>query len=135
MRLMKPSAVLWFGLYSALGAASAAHGQCARWMPAPSLCVEGRAAAMLVHDLDGAGPLPPQLIVGGLFERAGGAGAEGILARNVAAWNGTNWTTLGSGFNDIRGLDYGGVQSLVTYGGALYLRDRAVIAEGERRSL
>jgi hypothetical protein len=75
---------------------------------------------MLVHDLDGAGPLPPQFIVGGLFERAGGAGAEGILARNIAAWNGTNWTTLGSGFNDLGGLDYGGVHSLVSYGGTLY---------------
>jgi len=48
-----------------------------------------------------------QLIVGGSFEVAGG-----VLAHNIASWDGTSWSALGSGANDW-------VRSLTVYDGSL----------------
>jgi trimeric autotransporter adhesin len=49
---------------------------------------------MTEWDPDGAGPLPPRLVVGGNFPMAGGNSA----IRQLAAFDGTTWTGFGSGF-------------------------------------
>ncbi len=99
-----------------------AAAQCSRWLPGPAPSPEGAAGCMLVTDLDGAGPLPSQLIVGGDFERAGGPAGEGTLARNIAAWDGTNWSTIGEGLNALSpGLfERRGLFALANYNGSLY---------------
>jgi trimeric autotransporter adhesin len=53
---------------------------------------EGSVQAMTVFDEDGPGPGKPALFVGGRFTSAGGQ-----PARNIARWNGTSWSALGSG--------------------------------------
>ncbi len=50
--------------------------------------------AMQTWDPDGPGPLPPDLIVGGVFDRAGT-----VNASRVARWNGTAWQALGAGLS------------------------------------
>ncbi len=48
--------------------------------------------ALAVFDDDGAGPHLPKLVAGGTFAVAGGQ-----TARRIAAWNGTSWSSLGTG--------------------------------------
>jgi len=48
--------------------------------------------ALCVYDEDGAGPLPPALFAGGDFSTAGGM-PIGVVAR----WNGSTWSSVGSG--------------------------------------
>jgi len=50
--------------------------------------------AIVPFDPDGAGPLPEELVVGGAFETVGG-----MPATYIARWNGTSWSTLGTGMN------------------------------------
>lgn len=50
--------------------------------------------SLAVWDDDGPGPHLPALYVGGYFSTAGG-----ITVNNVAKWNGTTWSALGSGFS------------------------------------
>ena len=45
--------------------------------------------ALTTFDPDGPGPLPRELMVGGLFETAGGQ-----PARSIASWNGTSWRAI-----------------------------------------
>jgi hypothetical protein len=61
---------------------------------------------LAVHDPDEAGPLPPQLIVGGIFSDAGG-----VAASNIAAWDGAAWSPLGAG---VTGEDFPYVYGLTT---------------------
>ena len=49
-----------------------------------------------------------ELYIGGLFSDAGG-----VAANNIAKWNGTNWSVVGTGIN-------GMIQTLVVYNGELY---------------
>jgi hypothetical protein len=58
--------------------------------------VDDSVAALAVFDVDGAGPQPAVLYVGGSFTNAGGAPAS-----HVAIWNGTTWSAAGEGVNDI----------------------------------
>jgi hypothetical protein len=46
-------------------------------------------ASMTVFDPDGPGPLPPQLVVGGYFDHAGG-----VPVHNLAVWNGQTWAAI-----------------------------------------
>ncbi|CAG1002888.1 hypothetical protein PHYC_03027 [Phycisphaerales bacterium] len=46
--------------------------------------------AVTTWDPDGAGPTQPWLVVGGEFTRFGG-----VTARNIAAWDGSQWRALG----------------------------------------
>ena len=48
--------------------------------------------SLTVWDPDGAGVQPPLLIAGGRFTTAGG-----VAARNIAQWDGTAWSSVGSG--------------------------------------
>jgi hypothetical protein len=51
--------------------------------------------ALEVWDPDGLGPLPAQLVAGGIFSTAGG-----LPVSNIARWNGKQWGPLGAGTND-----------------------------------
>jgi len=54
--------------------------------------LDGRARVLLVADPDGDGPIGESLIVGGDFSMAGANPAS-----RIAAWDGTNWHSLGQG--------------------------------------
>ena len=49
---------------------------------------------LTVYDNDGDGPTPPALYAGGNFTTAGG-----ISANHIAQWDGTSWSSLGSGID------------------------------------
>lgn len=53
-----------------------------------------------------------RLIVAGEFDSAGG-----LAARNIAAWNGSSWSTLGNGVNQ----DFASVFAVEEYAGKLYI--------------
>jgi hypothetical protein len=82
---------LCFGL---LVLSTPARAQCqAQWLPGNPLAgVDGDVNAMVAWDPDGAGPQEPVVVVGGKFAVAGG-----VLASNIALWDGTSWHPLGSG--------------------------------------
>jgi len=70
---------------------AAAHG--AGWDTAPGLPgLNGEVYAMTLWDDDGAGPNPPQLVAAGNFNTAGGSPAQ-----RIARWNGTSWSSIGTG--------------------------------------
>ena len=74
--------------------------------------------SMAVFDDDGPGPHAPALYVGGSFEFAGGQPARGI-----AKWDGTSWSALGAGLNNVTSLP--SVHSMAAFddgsGPALYV--------------
>ncbi|MFN0133111.1 MAG: hypothetical protein ACKVW3_11385 [Phycisphaerales bacterium] len=78
--------------------ASPARAQCGgRWLPGEGLeGLNGHIYALVNWDPDGSGPLPPVVVVGGSFTVAGTA-----LASNIAVWDGSVWTTLGAGMNNL----------------------------------
>jgi hypothetical protein len=53
--------------------------------------VVGEIKTTTTWDPDGAGPLPTSIVVGGTFDYAGS-----VSAINIAAWDGSQWTALGS---------------------------------------
>jgi len=65
--------------------------------------MNGDVSSLTTWDPDGAGPLPPQLVAGGLFTTAGD-----VLVRRIARWDGTAWLPLNTGLN-------GGVLCLTTW--------------------
>lgn len=71
--------------------ARAVVGQCTlQWQPGDSIpFVHGNARATTTWDPDGAGPLPPLLVVGGRFH------AGSMLDTSLAAFDGAEWTALG----------------------------------------
>src|SRR5262245_47607892 len=88
-----------------LQGARRAEAQCTfEWKPGDDLPgVDGDVNATVVYD-DGSGPA---LYVGGSFTIAGD-----VWASNIAKWNGTSWSALGSGTN-------GDVFALTVYNGNL----------------
>jgi hypothetical protein len=99
-------------------AGAPARAQCPDWRARPILYRGGAVNAVMSWDPDGAGPLPPVLVAAGLFDRAGGAGAE-----NVAVWDGASWHSLGSGMD-------GRVFALAVYNGDLIAAGDFVNAGG-----
>jgi hypothetical protein len=85
---MRPIALL--ALVCAL--AARANAQCPTWLPelGGALAPDGALHALLVHDDDGPGPLPPALYVGGDFNQIGG-----IVTGCVARWDGQAWSAVG----------------------------------------
>src|SRR5262245_55045382 len=84
-------------MVSALAAGpTAAQGQCPfDWFPGEGAAgIMGGVLAATAWDPDGAGPQPELLVVGGTFRVAGG-----VIANNVAAWDGSAWQPLGSGMS------------------------------------
>ncbi len=72
----------------------AAQAQCPfDWLPGQGVPgVLGKVSAATVWDPDGPGPQPELLVMGGSFRIAGD-----VVASRVAAWNGSNFQSLGSG--------------------------------------
>ncbi len=54
----------------------------------------GKVSALEEFDSDGPGPNLPQLVAGGRFQSAGG-----LPANCIARWNGSTWSSLGSGID------------------------------------
>lgn len=67
-----------------------------RWRGAGPFQLNGRINALAVVDLDGDGPNPPRLIVGGQFQ----TGSPPNWIRNIFAWDGAAVSALGEGFNN-----------------------------------
>lgn len=67
-----------------------------RWRAAGPMQLNGRVNALAVFDLDGDGPNPPRLIVGGQFQ----AGVVPNQMSNIFAWDEQNATRLSTGFNN-----------------------------------
>jgi hypothetical protein len=82
----------WNGQLVVTGNTGASIFNGASWQ---SLGLGGAGRVMTTFDVDGPGPSPEMLIVGGLFQSAGGQPAS-----RIAAWDGTNWHALGAGLND-----------------------------------
>src|SRR5262245_11662373 len=76
--------------------ANNANAQCAfEWRAGEGMPgVNGEVYATMQWDPDGPGPQAELLIVGGSFSLA-----DATLAKNIAAWDGQNWHSLGSGVN------------------------------------
>ena len=109
---MKPSISPTFSgaVAIALLLAPVAFAQCAAptWIAENQIPgVNGDAYAVTTWDPDGAGPLPPAVVVGGAFAAAGS-----VLANEVAMWDGTAWQPLGAGFNGV-------VKALTVFNGTL----------------
>ena len=69
--------------------------QCDDWRAGPLVDIPGVDGTVYVAttwDPDGAGPLPPQLVIGGDFITAGGT-----TVNRIARWDGTAWQPFGSG--------------------------------------
>lgn len=80
-----------------LTSAGSAHAQCdPQWLPGDGIPgVDGSIAASIMWDPDGAGPLPSCLVVAGDFTHAGT-----VAASNIAMWDGSSWSPLGTGTDD-----------------------------------
>ena len=73
---------------------SDAGAQCTgQWLPGAGVPgISGVVRASVMWDPDGPGPLPPVLVVAGSFTVA-----DGSQVSNIAYWNGSSWSGLGSG--------------------------------------
>jgi hypothetical protein len=81
------------------------------WLPGEGVPgTDGQVWAMTTWDPDGPGPQPELLIAGGNFSVAGE-----IFASNIAAWNGSAWQALGTGFAE----GSRSVNALMVYNGEL----------------
>lgn len=109
------------GMVLCVFGASAWAQQCMDWRGVPELTRADIIEAATVWDPDGAGPLPPRLVVAGRFAAAGWNNAStpgGIGANSIAMWDGTTWQSLGLGLtgNPI----YATVYCLAVFNGELY---------------
>jgi hypothetical protein len=108
-------------LLSAGITASAAHAQTCggQWLPGYGIPgVNGTVDCMTVWDPDGPGPLPQSLVIGGAFSIV-----HTTPAKNLAMWDGNQWTEIGGG-------TAGAVQQLCVYDGKLYVGGTFSVAGG-----
>ncbi|MEW6199365.1 MAG: hypothetical protein AB1601_11980 [Planctomycetota bacterium] len=81
----------YFGRVGSVTASNVAQFDGVSWS-ALGAGVDNRVRALTTWDADGLGAAPPLLVVGGEFQKAGGANAKCI-----AKWNGTTWSSVGGG--------------------------------------
>src|SRR5207249_3332646 len=90
-----PPAMYVAGLFTIAGGVTV--NRVARWdgtaWSAVSGGMNGEVATLFVFDPDAEGSLPAKLYAGGNFTLAGGVSTP----NRVAAWDGTMWSTVGSG--------------------------------------
>ena len=82
-------------LLLAAAAATTLEAQCHNsWQAAPHPGVDGTVETSVTWDPDGAGPLPPQLVIGGAFSRV-----DDLTCRNIAIYDLTTrtWADVGGG--------------------------------------
>ncbi|MCC6323153.1 MAG: hypothetical protein IT438_17145 [Phycisphaerales bacterium] len=99
-----------------VGGTGTAHGQCDQWIAGPALNTGAETA--IVWDPDGNGPVAPRLVVGGSFTMAGA-----LPVGRVAVWDGTSWSTLGTGMD-------GPVIALTVFNNELYAGGNFINASG-----
>jgi len=98
--------------------------QCADWLTkGVGIHEAGYVAASTIWDPDGPGLQPPLLIVGGFFKHAGGV--SGVAASNIAAFDGTQWMSLGTGIDPD-----GEVRALAVFNGELVAGGQFISAGG-----
>ncbi|HVP13543.1 MAG TPA: hypothetical protein VMV94_20380 [Phycisphaerae bacterium] len=86
----------FFSAAGGVGAHNIAKWNGTSWSPLGNgLSNPGHVYALWAWDDDGPGPHLPALYVGGYFTTAGG-----VSAHNVAKWDGTSWSPLGSGLGN-----------------------------------
>jgi hypothetical protein len=61
---------------------------------------DGPVRSLTTWDLDGPGPIQPQLIAGGEFANAGADSTGQVLVNHIARWDGVAWRALGLGQSD-----------------------------------
>ncbi len=85
----------WFGTAGGVNARGIARWDGVSWSDVGGgLLLGDFIDTLTVFDDDGAGPHLPVLIAGGYFSTIGGVSAE-----NMAQWDGSSWSALGSGTN------------------------------------
>jgi len=77
------------------------------WQPMGS-GVNGPVSTLTTWDPDGAGPLPAELVAGGLFTTSGG-----VVVSHIAKWSISSWQPMGSGVFNATGFTE--VNSLTTW--------------------
>jgi hypothetical protein len=113
---MAAIALLYAGVTASAADAQTCGGQ---WLPGYGIPgVNGTVDCMTVWDPDGQGPLPESLVIGGAFSIV-----HTTPAKNLAMWDGNQWTELGGG-------TAGAVQQLCVYEGKLYVGGKFSIAGG-----
>jgi len=98
------------GVVLAVGICGSAHAQTCegQWLPGYGVPgVNGSVNAMALWDPDGDGPRPEALIIGGGFSMV-----DKTSARNLAMWDGQQWSEIGGGTS-------GAVKALAVYQGKL----------------
>lgn len=116
MRNPTMAALLSAGVAAAAADAQTCGGQ---WLPGYGVPgVNGSVDCMTLWDPDGSGPLPESLVIGGTFSIVHTA-----PAKNLAMWDGNQWTELGGG-------TAGSVQQLCVYDGKLYVGGTFSLAGG-----
>ncbi len=106
-------------VFALVSAASPAEAQCADWRARGiEMQLTGGVYDSKEWDPDGAGPLQSVLVLGGGFDRVGGP--AGIVANNVATWNGTQWQALAGGLTYSDGST-ASVSAVEVWNGQLYV--------------
>jgi hypothetical protein len=105
MRNSRAIVILAVTIGCLFGASRSVQGQCTYdWQVAEGRNgIYGWVRALIEWDPDGAGPIESRLYAAGSFTAAGK-----VQANNIAAWNGSEWESLGLGLN-------GEVYSLLIY--------------------
>ena len=109
--------------------AAGASAQCTTsgWVNGPSIPpggfgTNGVVRSVVSWDPDGAGPLPPVLVVAGAFTQVGGS----LAVNNIAIWDGTTWSSPSSGLTGSSPIVY----SLAVFNNVLYATGQFTSAGG-----
>ncbi len=126
MNTLRPNAFICIVVFVFSAKPQSITAQCPHdWQPGQGLPgVDGAVYAMTTWDPDGGGPLPELLVVGGAFNVAGS-----VIANDIAAWDGSQWHTFGTGMT-LTASAFSEVRALTVYNGALIAGGRFSNAGG-----